>query len=295
MLGSVHRSCRKRKRMERFSAHIQARQGKDNGAVSQVVCTSTGDDGYTRFVVCRASINHCMGPTRSHNVPRHVLLHPSCILILLYTIPSPRFSPLLPASLRFTTILPYPDDSVCSCGYSIASSLQVCILSRYVNALLRCCEWSIHCSEPRIVSRTQPREHGELHTPCTCMELTTSKRIPTRFPPANSTTMHHPQRSSSSLEKQRRASLAQAWMKHACACDASIPPTALKLPQLKEKGNRGPRLTPEGLRPRHPRRGGRRGGNAAQHGTRAATREGAGKTASKWPQAFTRPHHHESP
>jgi hypothetical protein len=37
-----------------------------------------------------------------------------------------------------------------------------------------------------------------------------------------------------------------------------------------KKANRGPRLTPEGLRPRHPRRGGRRVGNAGQHGKRAA-------------------------
>jgi hypothetical protein len=47
----------------------------------------------------------------------------------------------------------------------------------------------------------------------------------------------------------------------------------------KQKTNRGPRLTPEGLRPQHPRRGGRRVGNAGQHGKREATRESASNCA----------------
>jgi hypothetical protein len=49
----------------------------------------------------------------------------------------------------------------------------------------------------------------------------------------------------------------------------------VKRKRKRKKANRGPRLTPEGLRPRHPRRGGRNAGNAGQHGKRAATRGGA--------------------
>jgi hypothetical protein len=41
----------------------------------------------------------------------------------------------------------------------------------------------------------------------------------------------------------------------------------------KTKTFRAPRLTPEGLRPRNPLLGGRRVGNAGQHGKRVATRE----------------------
>jgi hypothetical protein len=46
---------------------------------------------------------------------------------------------------------------------------------------------------------------------------------------------------------------------------------------VRKKANSGLRLTPEGLRPQQPQRGGRTGGNARQHGTRTATREGAKK------------------
>jgi hypothetical protein len=42
---------------------------------------------------------------------------------------------------------------------------------------------------------------------------------------------------------------------------------------------RGLRLTPGGLRPQHPQRGGKRRGNAGQHGTRVARRQGASNRA----------------
>jgi hypothetical protein len=51
-----------------------------------------------------------------------------------------------------------------------------------------------------------------------------------------------------------------------------------KLQTFYKKANRGPRLTPEGFRPRHPRRGGRRVGNAGHHGKRRQ-RERAQATA----------------
>jgi hypothetical protein len=41
----------------------------------------------------------------------------------------------------------------------------------------------------------------------------------------------------------------------------------------KEKTNRGPRLTPTGLRPQHPGQGGTEGGNAQQHETQVAAQE----------------------
>jgi hypothetical protein len=43
--------------------------------------------------------------------------------------------------------------------------------------------------------------------------------------------------------------------------------------QRKKKPNRGPRPTPTGLRPQHPRRGGTEGGNDQQHETQAAAQE----------------------
>jgi hypothetical protein len=47
----------------------------------------------------------------------------------------------------------------------------------------------------------------------------------------------------------------------------------------EKKANRGPRLTPGGLRPQHPQRDGTIGGNTGQHGTRAATIEAASSSA----------------
>jgi hypothetical protein len=67
----------------------------------------------------------------------------------------------------------------------------------------------------------------------------------------------------------------------------------------KKGANGGPRLTPEGLWPRHPRRSGRREGNAGQHGTRAATREGASNCAPDQQQTHVhqqaRPHQQQKP
>jgi hypothetical protein len=73
-----------------------------------------------------------------------------------------------------------------------------------------------------------------------------------------------------------------AWMKQ---CDLGSRCTRDGLrPQLLtgggnhikgKKTRREPRLTPGGLRPRHPRKGGRREGNAGRHWLRVATREGA--------------------
>jgi hypothetical protein len=53
------------------------------------------------------------------------------------------------------------------------------------------------------------------------------------------------------------------------------PVNALGLFKERQKANRGPRLTPEGLRPQHPQSSGKRKGNDQQHGTRTAMREDA--------------------
>jgi hypothetical protein len=58
-----------------------------------------------------------------------------------------------------------------------------------------------------------------------------------------------------------------------------LPPLNSLKNKRKKRANWGPRLTPEGLRLWHRRRGGRRASNAGQHGKRAATREGASNCA----------------
>jgi hypothetical protein len=93
-----------------------------------------------------------------------------------------------------------------------------------------------------------------------------------------------------------------------CDHNSSVKTTATILPSCdvrnigcmrKKKANRGPRLTPEGRRPRHPRRGGRRVGNAGQHGKRAATREGASNCAPDQQQTCVHqqalPHQQQTP